>query len=498
VAWRDIEDKNIVVIARCFLKLCRINFLAPSMFNVESLQDILKATIPPLTTAEYEFFERNTIIQAYEQDKNFQTTLCEPLEGEPGLLFHEFVFALGRIAFYFVNTSDTISGKLEDFFVEKLNFKRVDEAHRAVLTYEDVTRKLYLSDEEGIFSDEDEDGWESSEEEMDEQTRQLMEFLEKKAEEEKFKNVDFEKILQDLDADLDPIPEKYKIEPVNPPPFKIKRELFGKWMKKPEDDKKKKKKKAPKKPAMRKRDEKPPKKIMWAEPPQPPEPETLEVIRKVKQDMSENVFPLNIKGEQCNPGVAPCIIKEVFFPPEAPHEIATLIESGIVYQNSANYELSINSFEQARDGWRELLGVKLLKNEYEMFFEMSLGSVYESCGKDDLALGCYMDAKKINLVYNHPDFAFPYCGLGSVLFHMDEPAWALRCYLKARAIREERLGGDTVDTATVYNNLGCCMYMLERNQEGKAYFELAHAILECELGPHHERTLTVISSSFLI
>ena len=46
---------------------------------------------------------------------------------------------------------------------------------------------------------------------------------------------------------------------------------------------------------------------------------------------------------------------------------------------------------------------------------------------------------------------------------MDEPAWALRAYLKAREIREERLGGDTVDTATVYNNLGVCMHALERN-----------------------------------
>ena len=44
------------------------------------------------------------------------------------------------------------------------------------------------------------------------------------------------------------------------------------------------------------------------------------------------------------------------------------------------------------------------------------------------------------------------------------------------------IGGDTVDTATVYNNLGCCMFMLERNQESKAYFELSHAIFECELG----------------
>ncbi len=79
---------------------------------------------------------------------------------------------------------------------------------------------------------------------------------------------------------------------------------------------------------------------------------------------------------------------------------------------------------------------------------------------------------------------------------MDEPAWALRAYLKAREIREERLGGDTVDTATVYNNLGCCMYMLERNKEAAAYFELAHAILECELGPSHERTMTVSRAFF--
>lgn len=122
---------------------------------------------------------------------------------------------------------------------------------------------------------------------------------------------------------------------------------------------------------------------------------------------------------------------------------------------------------------------------------MSLGSVYESAGKDELAIACYMRAiDECELPQNHPDQAFPYCGLGSVLYHIDEPAWALRCYLMARNIREERLGGDTVDTATVYNNLGCCMYLLERNPESKAFLELSNAIMEAELGPEHERTLT--------
>jgi|TARA_B110000503_G_C6924054_1_gene319888 hypothetical protein len=34
------------------------------------------------------------------------------------------------------------------------------------------------------------------------------------------------------------------------------------------------------------------------------------------------------------------------------------------------------------------------------------------------------------------------------------------------------------------------MYILERNQECKAYFELSHAVMEEELGPNHERVLT--------
>ena len=40
------------------------------------------------------------------------------------------------------------------------------------------------------------------------------------------------------------------------------------------------------------------------------------------------------------------------------------------------------------------------------------------------------------------------------------------------------------------------MYMLERNQESKAYFELSNAIMDAELGPQHERTLTVSTNDY--
>lgn len=186
----------------------------------------------------------------------------------------------------------------------------------------------------------------------------------------------------------------------------------------------------------------------------------------------------------------PVIIKEVFFPPDTTidaikddkdrskklQEVATLIESAIVYQNSANYEMALKSLEDARANWRELNNTNQpvakpgenkqagkLRPELELYFEMSLGSVYESSGKDDQAMACYLRAIQIKLPKDHPDEAFPYCGLGSVFYQIEEPAWALRCYMKAREIREERIGGDTVDTATVYNNLGACMFYLERN-----------------------------------
>ena len=101
----------------------------------------------------------------------------------------------------------------------------------------------------------------------------------------------------------------------------------------------------------------------------------------------------------------------------------------------------------------------------------------------------YMKAKDIKLPYNHPDLAFAYCGLGSAFYYLDEPEWSLRLYLAARKIRESTIGGDTVDTGAVYNNLGCCMYRMERMEEAKAFFELTDAIFQCELGPNHERSL---------
>lgn len=65
----------------------------------------------------------------------------------------------------------------------------------------------------------------------------------------------------------------------------------------------------------------------------------------------------------------------------------------------------------------------------------------------------------------NPNRAIPFCGLGNVLFRMEEYEYALRNYLLALEYRETAIGSDTADVASILNNIGCCMQMLERNLE---------------------------------
>ncbi len=346
VSWRDIEDKNQTMAVSAYLKLARTNSLIPTMLNVETLAEFISQVIPPITPEEYKYIESKALMTVYNQDMNPAQTSCEPVNGEPGLLFHEFIFLMGIIALHCMGTSPSTSSLIEDFFVEKLNFTRVDPDSK-LKCFED-----FLEDD-GVYSDYESGS--GSELEMDEQQKAFMEFLQERAAAEADFVVDFESILERLDETLPMIPGKPEVQEVKPPgekdPLRI---LFGKLMPKEKSKDDKKKKKAVKKAPKAKKGEKPPPPLRWADVPEPTGPSTLDLIRKATQQVNDNIFPQNIRGEHCNPGVMPTIIKEVFFPPDAPMEVATLMESSLVYQNSANYEMAVKSLEMARDRWRIL------------------------------------------------------------------------------------------------------------------------------------------------
>ena len=72
------------MIARSFLKLCRYNYLIPHSFNIEALHNFMEQTLPPITNGEYEFYEKQKLCEAYNEDKNYQTTMVEPMVDEKG------------------------------------------------------------------------------------------------------------------------------------------------------------------------------------------------------------------------------------------------------------------------------------------------------------------------------------------------------------------------------------------------------------------------------
>jgi len=111
------------------LKFCRDNHLIPHMFNIESLHEILRATVPPITQNEYQYFEEFKLLKIYEESssKNYRYI---PSPSEPEMLFHEFVFVLGRIAHTTISITDSddpsITEKIQILLVEKLKFRKVD------------------------------------------------------------------------------------------------------------------------------------------------------------------------------------------------------------------------------------------------------------------------------------------------------------------------------------------------------------------------------------
>ena len=96
--------------------LAKAKLLIPGMFNIEDMQSYLKATIPPITSEEYQYFENNEIIRFYELNMVQSVVSCDPGHGEPGLLFHEFVFLLSRIAINNYKPSGSTSNNLNNFF----------------------------------------------------------------------------------------------------------------------------------------------------------------------------------------------------------------------------------------------------------------------------------------------------------------------------------------------------------------------------------------------
>lgn len=305
IAWREISEYNHGVLAGSFLNFCKDYSMIPHMFNVEALQEILLSIIPPLHKEEYEYFNQTKLIKQYESEKKYISSSYEFIDGEPQLLFHEFIFAIGKIALTTVTVSDaeSLTDKLRILFVERFNFHEIDDPA------EHVERFLMgeIQQEDSLLSsDEDLDEYRGDQDPTqahqpddydDDPQKILHDFIERRAAKDEDFMIDYENVLIELDSILPPVPEKPKVEQINPPPYAMPREKFGKLLPKPkEDDKDKKKKKLQPKRKPKKKDEKPKKIYQFEEyPPKPLPPSNLDHFNDFKNDMNDNAFPKHFR-----------------------------------------------------------------------------------------------------------------------------------------------------------------------------------------------------------
>lgn len=224
-----------------------------------------------------------------------------------------------------------------------------------------------------------------------------------------------------------------------------------------------------------------------------PQKSRLETFDHIRRTLNSNLLPETFAEMSSNPSTQPSLIKEVFSLPSTFNQVSSTVDSCYSYLSKGEMRNSILSILKAKSECSRLEGKKVLKPELALFFELTLASIFESCKKYKVALAQYINTRPVfdKLSFNHPDQALLYCGLGFVLHHLGEFRLATRSYLMAKRIRERCIGGDTLETANVYNNLGVCMFSLARFQEALAYFQLAEAIMIKFLGPGDIKTSLV-------
>ena len=193
-----------------------------------------------------------------------------------------------------------------------------------------------------------------------------------------------------------------------------------------------------------------------------------------------------------NSKVFPTIIKEVLTPPQnLPQKAMELIVQSLEDRVIGDYEKAIKRMEKAQDFLPKDLNK--INWQAELYFNLTLGYLYETLGYNYQAIKYFAEA-----VHNHeklisfsPDIALPFCFLGEFFTRMQEYEWALRAYEKAKMVREEIIGGDTIDTATIYNNLGVVAYCLESYLPANGYFMMAYEIYKNLEGINHMRTILI-------
>ena len=250
-----------------------------------------------------------------------------------------------------------------------------------------------------------------------------------------------------------------------------------------------------KKPKKRNARDPPPKEIHMDEIPNINVSKERYLGKEKAKTLTKNNVKNTFKEIVSNAKVYPSLIHEALILPQIlPDRIKELIIESYKDHIAGNTEYAIRRLERAEFFLRNFK----LPNEpqIDLFFALTFGSFYQELNLNVQAIKYYYKARMISDKFrsDNPDNALVYSFFGSIFLDLKEFEWAFRCFQFAKEQREKIIGGDTLDTAAIYNNMGVVAFYMESFLPSKNYLNLAYEITRSILGLGHPRTLYIKSN----
>ncbi|CAD8081559.1 unnamed protein product [Paramecium sonneborni] len=489
LTWKEIKLMNLRIPIFSFIQMLQDMNIHPTHYNYENIEDVCMRIIPAITPKENQFYQSNSIQQICEMI-NSGRFKPQHYSGDPKISYLEFQFLICKMAAEIANRETQQDSKKEispliiKFFQKmidlQINGNRVHEEKSKHLT---LIKKYYeILDKPDDFIQE-QINTQSEEQDMKQQNYL---FLTRKPDQ-----LDIKEIWQFFQQDLPQFPElKSQVDLaqdfIKSMKEKEKREELARKL---EEDKKNKNKPQPKQ-QLKKGEQ--PMKYQWEPLVQPPRIFTyqyfIDFVKKTKQ--TNPLRDLNELSTLSNITVAPVMLPECLYPHDPPQQVRTMIEASLMSFTQQNYFLAMQNLNQAQELWQSLTE---LHDSEMVFFEYFGGQIYEIAGQDEAALNKFLRVKfhTDKLQAEHPDKALPYCGIGSVLYHMQEYELAVRAFMKARIIRESSIGDENIENAITFNNLGCALHQNGNLFAAENCYIFAITILEIHLGTMNAMTMNV-------
>ena len=133
--------------------------------------------------------------------------------------------------------------------------------------------------------------------------------------------------------------------------------------------------------------------------------------------------------------------------------------------------------------------------DIDMYITICMGNIYQSSGDDEQALIQYQigwtKAKDLGEI----DWAI-IClnSIGLVSYYNLRYELGYQCFYTVADYRSKEYGARSVDTASVWNNQGCCLFGMSNHTEARVVFERALNVLDSVLGSRHPRTTVVFNN----